>query len=97
MFNKKLFDYEINTDLCQFCNQIDVLQIDQEHFDNAISRSKLDIASFVVYHDKEEHEIVHYLSSKAEYLGYEIPALYLKEIEERHQTILNSLSEVLPS
>jgi hypothetical protein len=89
--NKQTYDYVITSNQCPICERIDKIHIDTDDLDTLCGESLIEVGEYTIVHNEglgvEEHRVKHYLSSRGEYVGEEIPYEDLRQVAELREFI----------
>lgn len=92
MANKKRYEFEIQSGLCQFCNRIDIIHIDKDRLLELTDKSSIGVGEYKMKHfyDGKYHTIIHYLDKNGNWTGDFIPSDQLIEMyDEKENTFVN--------
>ncbi len=81
--SKVTYDHELITDVCQFCNQVDHIHINNRYTQRLIdyNHKNIGIGEYMVSHNG--HRIIHYINIDSEYVSSRIPPVDLHRLENR--------------
>ena len=68
------YDYEITSNMCPICNRYDVIHMTKFQLSECCKKSEIGVGEVRIIHNSKhvEHEVIHYINTKGEWVGDEI-------------------------